>query len=148
MITRLARDPLFWAALIAGPLVVWGLAAFGWVSRSAVDEIGNHLAAQPMRVALIVVAYPVVEEWLFRGIIQPAITQRLQIKALPGISTGNFVTSLAFALAHLIRQPPALAGATFFPSLVFGFFRDRYASVIPGVLLHVWYNFIWVTSVA
>jgi uncharacterized protein len=148
MITRLARDPFFWAALLVGPLVICGLGALGFLSLGASGDTGNRLAAQPIRVISVVVAYPIVEEWLFRGIIQPAITRRLPVTALPGISAGNFHTSLVFALAHLIRQPPALAGATFFPSLVFGFFRDRYASIVPGLLLHAWYNLIWVASVA
>ncbi|MEO7404610.1 MAG: JDVT-CTERM system glutamic-type intramembrane protease [Burkholderiales bacterium] len=144
---RLARDPIFWAALLAGPLVVWGLAAAGLIKLQLRSPI-ELFASAPGRIALVVLAYPVVEEWLFRGIIQPAISERLKVSALPGISAGNFHTSLLFALAHLIQHPPALALATFFPSLVFGFFRDRYASIVPAVVLHVAYNYCWFSAVA
>ncbi len=45
--------------------------------------------------------------------------------------------------AHLAAQAPALAAATFCPSLVFGYFRDRYDSIAPGAALHVFYNAGW-----
>ena len=144
---RLARDPIFWAALLAGPLVVWGLAGAGLIRLQLRSPI-ELLASAPSRIALVVLAYPIVEEWLFRGIIQPAISERLKVSALPGISAGNFHTSLLFALAHLIQHPPPLALATFFPSLVFGFFRDRYSSVVPAVVLHVAYNYCWFSAVS
>lgn len=148
---RLARDPIFWAALLAGPLVVWGLAGAGLIRLQLRSPI-ELLASAPSRIALVVLAYPIVEEWLFRGIIQPAISERLKVSASsgkrPGISAGNFHTSLLFALAHLIQHPPPLALATFFPSLVFGFFRDRYSSVVPAVVLHVAYNYCWFSAVS
>ena len=30
--------------------------------------------------------------------------------------------------------------SVFVPSLIFGYFRDRYRNIVPAVLLHVFYN--------
>jgi len=62
-----------------------------------------------------------------------------------GISMANVVTSLLFASLHLISQPPLWAALVFVPSLVFGWARDRYITVVPSIILHVVYNagFAW-----
>jgi membrane protease YdiL (CAAX protease family) len=44
---------------------------------------------------------------------------------------------------HLATHDPALAAAIFVPSLVFGYFRDRYGSIAPGAALHVVYSAGW-----
>lgn len=122
---------------------MWALAATGGYARFDPQAALDRARLAPGAFALAVLAYPIVEELLFRGVIQPAIAARLARRALPGVSAANFHTSLAFAALHLLRHPPAQALATFFPSLVFGHFRERYANVIPGMLLHVWYNLGW-----
>jgi membrane protease YdiL (CAAX protease family) len=43
-------------------------------------------------------------------------------------------------MAHLINQPPLWAASVFFPSLVFGYFKDRHQTVVTPFLLHAWYN--------
>lgn len=134
---RFHRDPHFWIALALGPLAWWVLGAtnaFRPVWPPSLPAGG--LAA----LALACIAYPVVEELLFRGTIQPALARRWPLRALPGISAANFHTSLLFALAHLFFHPPALALATYFPSLVFGHLRDRSGSVVPGTIVHAVYN--------
>jgi membrane protease YdiL (CAAX protease family) len=45
--------------------------------------------------------------------------------------------------AHALTHPPEWAAAMLFPSLVFGYFRDRYRSVVPAAALHVFYNAGW-----
>ncbi len=57
-----------------------------------------------------------------------------------GITTANAATNVPFAGAHLLAHAPAWAAATVAPSLVFGYFRDRYGSCVPGAVLHVCYN--------
>lgn len=47
----------------------------------------------------------------------------------------DVVTSALFAGAHLVAHDPALAAATFFPSIVFGYFRGRCGSIGPGAAL-------------
>jgi membrane protease YdiL (CAAX protease family) len=52
----------------------------------------------------------------------------------------NIVTSIVFTGFHFIAHPPGWAIAVIIPSLVFGFFRDRYQHVLPAIILHVFYN--------
>jgi membrane protease YdiL (CAAX protease family) len=59
--------------------------------------------------------------------------------AAPGV-LANLITSAVFAIAHLYGHSPPWALATFFPSLVFGLFRDRYNSLSAPIALHVFYN--------
>lgn len=93
-----------------------------------------------------VLIYPVVEELLFRGGVQAGL---LQTKAgqqqLLGFSLANLMASLLFAAAHLVVRGTPAALLVFFPSLLFGYFRDRYSSILPAVLLHMGYNFSYLT---
>ncbi len=89
-------------------------------------------------------AYPLVEELLFRGILQGE-TLRLTtrggttLRAGP-VSWANVLVTLAFVALHLRVQPLAWALAVAVPSLVFGHLRERFASVWPAVLVHAVYN--------
>ena len=85
--------------------------------------------------------YPLLEEWLFRGLLQPQLltyrplrTQRL------GLSGANLLTSLLFGATHLLAHSPLWAAAVIIPSLIFGAFRDRYQSIVPAIILHSFYN--------
>ena len=138
LVARLAGDPLLWLAVGAGPLAWGAMVALGKMTYAPGNGF-NDLT----KLLIVVAAFPIAEEMLFRGVIQPAIADRISVRALPGISAANWLTSMAFGAAHLIAHPPAHAFATILPSLVFGFFRDRTASVVPGIALHVWYNAGW-----
>jgi hypothetical protein len=41
---------------------------------------------------------------------------------------------------HLWSHPAGWAAAVIVPSLVFGYVRDRYQSVYPSIVLHLYYN--------
>ncbi|MDN5937271.1 MAG: JDVT-CTERM system glutamic-type intramembrane protease [Salinisphaera sp.] len=127
-------DPLFYAALAAGPaaalvLAVW-LPALAWLP-------GLHYPAQVLLLAILV--YPLLEEWLFRGLLQPWIAGCFH-HALGPLSAANALTSAAFAALHLLYHPPLWAAAVFLPSLVFGYFRERNGGVAAPVVLHGGYN--------
>jgi membrane protease YdiL (CAAX protease family) len=136
---RLARDPQFAAAALAAPAAWLGLYAFvhppanpGWA------------LADPLRFASLAIAWPLLEELVFRGALQPRLARAAWgARENWGITTANVVTSLLFAGAHFAAHDRALAAATFLPSLVFGYFRDRYGSITPGAALHVFYNAGW-----
>jgi membrane protease YdiL (CAAX protease family) len=133
---RLARDPQFAAAALAAP-VVW-LALYA-LAHPSVDP--GWAIADPLRFARLAIAWPLVEELVFRGTFQPWLARAAWgARENWGITTANVVTSVLFASAHLAAHDPALAAATFFPSLVFGYFRDRYGSIWPGTALHIFYN--------
>jgi hypothetical protein len=136
---RLARDPQFALAALAAPAV--------WLALYAASQAPLNPAwvlADPLRFASLAVGWPLVEELAFRGAIQPRLARTLWgARENWGITTANVATSVLFAAAHLAAHAPALAAATFAPSLVFGYFRDRYGSVVPGALLHILYNAGW-----
>lgn len=132
---HLACDPLLVAAVLAAPPVWWFLAPM--VGTAKTGDLATVLA--------VVVLYPVLEELSFRGLLQGWLLQRLVGRHWPWsttwrISLPNLLTSLAFAAAHLPTQAPAWAAATLAPSLVFGYLREHYDSVLPPMALHVYYN--------
>jgi membrane protease YdiL (CAAX protease family) len=135
-ISRLAHDRHFAAALAVGP-VAWAALAAGL----NVQPNPAWILADPLRAFSLIAAWPLVEEALFRGGIQPALLRtNWGAREAWGVTTANVATSALFALAHLATQPPEWAAAAFAPSLVFGHFRERYGSIAPGVALHVFYN--------
>lgn len=91
-----------------------------------------------MHVALLM---PVVEELLFRGVLQGWLLERSWgARRAFGLSNANLLTSGVFSVVHLLNHPPLWALGVWFPSLVFGYFRERHHSVLPGILLHSVYN--------
>ena len=89
----------------------------------------------------LIFLYPVIEELTFRGVIQEYINQKTkQWKLFLGISIANLLTSILFVLMHFVHHDPIWAILTFFPSLVFGYFKERYDHIAPSILLHMFYN--------
>jgi len=134
------QDSLFWLALAAGPacwLVLYLLLQPdlqpAWPLRA------------PLAYLLPVLLYPVLEEFVFRGLIQELVHDHLSDRVFGPLSAANLMTSVLFAGMHLFSQPPLWAALVFFPSLVFGFFKDRNQSLTVPILLHVFYNagFVW-----
>ncbi len=115
-----------------------------WAVLAFVIDHGDGPAASwpaPLLLFQVVLLYPVLEEFAFRGTVQSFLLNYSAGAANRfGITIANVVTSVLFAAAHLLYQPALWALATFFPSLIFGYFRERYDQVLPGLLLHSWYN--------
>lgn len=132
----LIQDEWFWAALSMGIGICWLLALV--LGRSGEWLL---LWGQWRQLIWLLVLYPVIEEWLFRGVIQPwLLTKRYGCIACCGISVANVAATLLFAGVHLFSHAPTWAALVMVPSLVYGWFRDRYNSVLPGTLLHGGYN--------
>lgn len=135
-----ARDPQFALAAAAGPVV--------WLSFALALGVRPDPAwaffAHPAGFFGLAVAWPIAEEGLFRGVIQPAFARtRGGAREAWGVTTANVATSVLFAVAQLFAHAPAWALAAVAPSLVFGYFRDRYGSIVPGTALHIFYNCGW-----
>jgi membrane protease YdiL (CAAX protease family) len=132
----LLHDAWFWTALLLGPAAAIAIA---FVVQGEVQiRIG---AEQWRRLLWLVLLYPVIEEWLFRGQLQPRLLRTCFGRRVRlCISGANLLTSLLFAMMHLVTHPPLWALAVIVPSLIFGLFRERYGSILPGVLLHCSYN--------
>jgi len=126
------KDNRFLLAVLLGP-IVWAL-LWGVVP-------GSNGAATAMLFVNMVLIYPLLEELAFRGFLQGwLLEQEFFTKQRFGLTAANLLTSIVFALAHLVNQPPLWAAAVFFPSLVFGYFRDRHQTIITSFMLHAWYN--------
>lgn len=129
---RLMHDRQFQLALVGGALVAVAVALL----LPPVATAGNY---SPWRLLQLVLLFPVLEELLFRGLLQGAIARWHQARLGP-LTHANLATSGLFALAHLFSHPPPWALATLLPSLIFGHFRDRHQRLLPSILLHVTYN--------
>jgi hypothetical protein len=135
-----ARDPRFAVAAAAGP-VAWLAFALALGVR---PDPAWFFFSDPVRFVALAVAWPLVEEALFRGVLQPALARsRGGACEAWGVTTANAATSVLAVAAHLVTHAPAWAAAAFAPSLVFGYFRDRYDSIAPGAALHVFYSCGW-----
>ena len=84
--------------------------------------------------------YPVLEEIVFRGLIQDWFRQKLPGLAVGAISKANLITSLLFTALHFINHPPLWAAAVFIPALIFGYFKDRSGGLGAPIALHVFFN--------
>lgn len=125
--------------MAAGP-AAWALLAL-WLP---VTDAGWPLA-RPVQFMALVVLYPVLEELVFRGLLQGALLRRGWAYRVAGpVTAANLAAALAFAAAHLLQGTPAWAAAVFLPGLVFGFFRERHG-IGAAIALHAFYNagFVW-----
>jgi hypothetical protein len=137
------QDPLFLVAVLAG-LVTWLVLYF--LQQPAV-QWGWPLI-RPWQFLLPVLLYPVVEEIVFRGLIQELVRDHISRQSLGPVTIANLLTSLLFAGLHFIYHAPLWAALVFFPSLVFGFFKDRTHHLVAPIILHVFYNagYLWLFS--
>jgi membrane protease YdiL (CAAX protease family) len=121
----LAAGVAFWAALAtAVPVRPLPLAAvLNWPYL--------HLA----------VAAPVLEELAFRGALMGWFHDYgWGERRVLGLTWANLAATVLFTALHFAGHPPLWAVSVAAPSLIFGHLRDRHASVLPAVLLHVFYN--------
>jgi len=129
------KDRVFHLALFSA-VVVWIILWFTVIPTFNDD----HISALRL-VTFIVFWYPLLEEILFRGIIQKYFSDKSWgSKSSSGLSIANWLTSLLFVLAHFWYQPVLWAMSVFIPSLVYGYFRDKYSSIYPCIILHSFYN--------
>jgi len=129
------KDRVFIAALAVGGLV-W---AVMWLTVVPTFTIENRSIA--LIIFTTVVWYPVLEEILFRGVIQGSLIKKsFGQKKVVGLTVANWIASLLFVIAHLWYQPAIWALMVIVPSLIYGFFRDRYSNTYPSIVLHAFYN--------
>ena len=118
---------------MAGLPVSWLLVSAGLVQLPQQDKLLVYIS--------MLLWFPLIEELAFRGLIQGRLSLSTTGKrAWLGISLANLGGSSAFVVWHLLYQPTLFVLTLMVPSLVFGFFRDRYNSLLPGLILHVVYN--------
>lgn len=129
----LATDRLFQAAIAAGVIVS------ALLSASELTSIPQGMGTYA--VLSLLVWYPAIEELAFRGVVQGTLADSpTGRKTWLGLSIANLVATSTFVVWHLLYQGSPIIIALALPSLVFGFFRDRYQSLVPALLLHSFYN--------
>jgi len=92
--------------------------------------------------AWLVVASPILEELCFRGLLQTELRRRLGRSYGP-ISQANLLTTVVFAALHLAQRPSALVALVAIPSLMYGYFFDRFNSLRSAIGLHVLHNALY-----
>jgi membrane protease YdiL (CAAX protease family) len=132
---------------LEGPALRWTLAAipvlfvFNWalgevyvrlvpVPPENFDPFADLMSDAPGRLAITILAVglaPLLEELVFRGVIQGALERRW------GAALGIFATALLFALVHL---RPWVLPLHLFLGLSFGYAVYATRSVLAGVILH------------
>ena len=137
---RLVRDYLFWAAIFAA-LLFW----IGLVIVQPITVNLDDIERRPGRFFLLILLLPIVEELAFRGFLQELLARKLYQRRILTVSYANLLTSFCFVAAHLPFHSVLWSLAVFFPSIIFGIFKDRYHSLIPPILLHIYYNFGYFT---
>jgi uncharacterized protein len=118
----------FW--LLFTPIIFWLVM---YLDNFSVSRLDAETAIQ------VLIILPVIEEVIFRGLIQPWLANRYNQKKM-GITQANLITSCLFVLVHLYQHNLIMALYTFLPSLIFGYTRDRYKRLIPSIILHSSYN--------
>ena len=93
-----------------------------WV---AIDNLGGGIAAA------------FIEETFYRGWFQTLLIKKFNRPLLAII-----ITSLIFALSHLIVITGWLRVATFFPGLIMGWLRWQGGSILPSIIYHAICN-VW-----
>ncbi len=132
---RLARDQslgfVFVVALLIGTTTAWLLGRY----------LGSAGPLTWTMLASFLLWQPAIEELLFRGVLQGwLLGLTTGCRTFAGFSVANIITSMIFTAGHFINQPLLWALGAFFPSLIFGWFRDRSGSLWPPVLLHGVFN--------
>ena len=129
-------------AVLAGTLLT-GVGLWLWMPAGYAAYVTDSL----WLTLNIVLLYPLVEELLFRGVIQTELLRRPVLsKHHLGVSRANLVTSILFVCLHLIHQSPLWALSVLLPSLVMGHFRERYGNLLAPVMLHILFNATWLTA--
>ncbi len=131
---RCYRDYRFLLAIFGGVFVLWAI-------HDMLPPFSSNFEFHWKLWLSLVLWQPVVEEILFRGILQGQLVKTTWgQRAWLNISTANVATSVLFAAIHSFSNPPLFAVAVFIPSLLFGYFRDSCNSVYPSILLHSAFN--------
>lgn len=92
-------------------------------------------------IVLFLFASPILEEFLFRGLVQNKVNKYIKFCFLH-LSLGNITASIIFTFLHFILHNFSLIYLlVIFPSLFFGYLFDKYKGLLFPVLCHSFFNF-------
>ena len=92
-------------------------------------------------ISLFLFASPLIEEYVFRGLVQNKINKFVNKTYFFHISTGNLISSILFTAAHCIVNPFFIQNLfVIIPSLYLGYLYDKYNTLKLPVLFHSFFN--------
>lgn len=90
---------------------------------------------------LLVIIYPIVEEYVFRGLFMGFLAKYDRENSWAQVSKSNFFTSCCFSGAHALTQSWLMGFAVFLPSLWLGWVREKTNAIFLCALIHMSWNF-------
>ena len=133
------RDKQWLLALSLGSVISLGIGLVVALHSDTAQQNATS-STQALHWLIILFAFPLLEEFVFRGLVQPLILRHWP-KKISALSVANILTSGLFTLAHTASKGLNwLNLGVFFPSLVFGYFRDRHQTIASAIILHSVYN--------
>jgi membrane protease YdiL (CAAX protease family) len=105
--------------------------------------------APALPTAWLLLGAPLTEELVFRAGLQDFLARRWarwHLLGVSGVACAVATGSLAFAAAHELLAPGALAVLTFFPSLLLGALYARTRRLRHAVALHAAFNACWLLA--
>jgi membrane protease YdiL (CAAX protease family) len=126
-------EAIGWMVVTTIAYLIFAAAYAGIFGVPEQEDIAEGFGTLPVQILLIVIAAPISEELLFRGLIFAGIR-----KHMPSIAAA-LVAGLIFGALH------ALTGLSAVPPLIFfGFILcllyERTGSIVPGIILHMLNN--------
>ena len=123
----------------------WGCALAALPVAFVVAAAGYPMATpDPLRDLAMLAFGSVLEEIVFRGLLQPALARAFERRRWPAggspLTLANVATSVLFAAFHLWRHPLAVALGVFPVSLIYGRARELSGHWWPAALLHIGFN--------
>ena len=134
---------LMWGAVI-GALFFCGAINVGFAAEVNFDFLVDHTA----RFLVICFLAPVIEEYVFRGMIMDAVGRRWSWRwsANSGvsISLANLIATLLFVGLHYLMRDPLTAVLVTLPSLYLGILREQSGRLSVCIGIHSFWNLCWV----
>ncbi|VAX00880.1 hypothetical protein MNBD_GAMMA22-942 [hydrothermal vent metagenome] len=131
----LIKDPMLWIISLGTGIFWYALSSYVPVTENLLWPLAN-----PMAFIIPVILYPVLEEIVFRGAVMEFFQEKTPGIVFFNLSKANVISSLIFTLLHFFYHPPLWASLVFIPSLIFGVLKERYNSLVPPILFHVFFN--------
>lgn len=96
-------------------------------------------------IALAVVVYPLLEEFIFRALVHERLLKGAVMNSTAlGVSVANVCVALMFGALHALTRTPVLGALVVIPALVIGFhYEDHRNNWWVAAFLHAWFNLIW-----
>ena len=127
----------FGAAILAAPLFVLLYNTLFQQQLFDLQLVSFDLKA----LFFLIIFYPVIEEFAFRGVIQEYIASKtIRYPSFMNLTLANVGTSVLFVAMHFVHHTPLWAMLVFVPSLVFGYFKEQYGHIGVSIFLHMFYN--------